>query len=332
MDNYGEILIYQTEDGLTKLDVNMHDETVWLSLDQMSDLFARDKSTISRHIKNIFEEGELSRESTVAKFATVQIEGGRQVERAIDYYNLDVVISVGYRVKSQRGVQFRIWATNILKEYIKKGFAMDDNRLKELGGGGYFKELLERIRDIRASEKVFYRQVLEIYATSIDNDPKAEVSIQFFKRVQNKIHYAVSGETAAEVIYHRADAEKDFMGLMTFSGEQPTLREAKIAKNYLDEKELRSMGQLVSGYLDFAERQAEREVPMTMEDWAKHLDGILTSTGENLLTGNGTVSHLQAMEKAQTEYKKYKAKTLSSVEKDYLESIKQLEQKEKQKN
>lgn len=332
MDNYGEILIYQTEDGLTKLDVNMHDETVWLSLDQMSDLFARDKSTISRHIKNIFEEGELSRESTVAKFATVQIEGGRQVERAIDYYNLDVVISVGYRVKSQRGVQFRIWATNILKEYIKKGFAMDDNRLKELGGGGYFKELLERIRDIRASEKVFYRQVLEIYATSIDYDPKAEVSIQFFKRVQNKIHYAVSGETAAEVIYHRADAEKDFMGLMTFSGEQPTLREAKIAKNYLDEKELRSMGQLVSGYLDFAERQAEREVPMTMEDWAKHLDGILTSTGENLLTGNGTVSHLQSMEKAQTEYKKYKAKTLSSVEKDYLESIKQLEQKEKQKN
>lgn len=331
MDNYGEILIYQTEDGLTKLNVNMHDETVWLSLDQMSDLFARDKSTISRHIKNIFEEGELSRESTVAKFATVQIEGGRQVERAIDYYNLDVVISVGYRVKSQRGVQFRIWATNILKEYIKKGFAMDDDRLKELGGGGYFKELLERIRDIRASEKVFYRQVLEIYATSIDYDPKAEVSVQFFKRVQNKIHYAVSGETAAEVIYHRADAEKDFMGLMTFSGEQPTLREAKIAKNYLDEKELRSMGQLVSGYLDFAERQAEREITMTMEDWAKHLDGILTSTGENLLTGNGTVSHLQAMEKAQTEYKKYKAKTLSSVEKDYLESIKLLEQKGKRK-
>ena len=330
MDNYGEILIYQTEDGLTKIDVNMHDETVWLSLDQMSDLFARDKSTISRHIKNIFEEGELSRESTVAKFATVQIEGGRQVERAIDYYNLDVVISVGYRVKSQRGVQFRIWATNILKEYIKKGFAMDDNRLKELGGGGYFKELLERIRDIRASKKVFYRQVLEIYATSTDYDPKAEVSIQFFKRVQNKIHYAVSGETAAEVIYHRADAEKDFMGLMSFSGDQPTLREAKIAKNYLDEKELRAMGQLVSGYLDFAERQAEREIPMTMDDWVKHLDGILTSTGENLLTGNGTVSYLQAMEKAQTEYKKYKAKTLSSVEKDYLESIKLLEQKGKQ--
>ncbi|MEG1431546.1 MAG: virulence RhuM family protein [Eubacterium sp.] len=321
------MIIYQTEDGLTKIDVNMQDETVWLSLEQMADLFQRDKSTISKHIKNIFEDGELVRESTVAKFATVQKEGNRQVERAIDYYNLDAIISVGYRVKSQRGVQFRIWATNILKEYIKKGFAMDDDRLKELGGGGYFKELLERIRDIRASEKVFYRQVLEIYATSVDYNPKADVSIQFFKKIQNKIHYAVSGETAAEVIYHRADAEKDFMGLMSFSGEEPTLREAKIAKNYLDEKELRAMGQLVSGYLDFAERQAEREVPMTMEDWAKHLDGILTSTGENLLTGNGTVSHLQAMEKAQTEYRKYKAKTLSSVEQDYLDSIKQLEQK-----
>ena len=326
MDNYGEILIYQTEDGLTKIVVNMHDETVWLSIDQMAELFQRDKSTISRHIKNVFEDGELVRNSVVANFATTASDGKTY---QVDYYNLDVIISVGYRVKSQRGVQFRIWATSILKEYIKKGFAMDDNRLKELGGGGYFKELLERIRDIRASEKVFYRQVLEIYATSVDYDPKAEVSVQFFKRVQNKIHYAVSGETAAEVIYHRADAEKDFMGLMSFSGDQPTLREAKIAKNYLDEKELRAMGQLVSGYLDFAERQAEREIPMKMEDWAKHLDGILTSTGENLLIGNGTVSHLQAMEKAQTEYKKYKVKTLSSVEKDYLESIKLLEQKGK---
>ena len=326
MDNYGEILIYQTEDGLTKIVVNMHDETVWLSIDQMAELFQRDKSTISRHIKNVFEDGELVRNSVVANFATTASDGKTY---QVDYYNLDVIISVGYRVKSQRGVQFRIWATSILKEYIKKGFAMDDNRLKELGGGGYFKELLERIRDIRASEKVFYRQVLEIYATSVDYDPKAEVSVQFFKRVQNKIHYAVSGETAAEVIYHRADAEKDFMGLMSFSGDQPTLREAKIAKNYLDEKELRAMGQLVSGYLDFAERQAEREIPMKMEDWAKHLDGILTSTGENLLIGNGTVSHLQAKEKAQTEYKKYKVKTLSSVEKDYLESIKLLEQKGK---
>ena len=330
MNNHGDMLIYQTEDGLTKIDVNMQNETVWLSLDQMADLFQRDKSTLSRHIKNIFDEGELDRNSTVAKFATVQNEGNRQVERAIDYYNLDVIISVGYRVKSQRGVQFRIWATNILKEYIKKGFAMDDDRLKELGGGGYFKELLERIRDIRASEKVFYRQVLEIYATSIDYDPKAEVSIEFFKKVQNKIHYAVSGETAAEVIYHRADAEKDFMGLMIFSGDQPTLREAKVAKNYLNEKELRAMGQLVSGYLDFAERQAEREVSMTMEDWSKHLDGILTSTGENLLIGSGTVSHSAAMNKAETEYKKYKAKTLSNVEKDYLNSIKALEHKAKQ--
>jgi len=335
VDNHGEMLIYQTEDGLTKIDVSMVDETVWLTQEQMAELFQRDKSTISRHIKNIFAERELDEKVVVAEFAITSQHGameGKTQSNITRFYNLDVVISVGYRVKSQRGVQFRIWAANILKEYIKKGFAMDDNRLKELGGGGYFKELLERIRDIRASEKVFYRQVLEIYATSIDYDPKAAVSVQFFKRVQNKIHYAVSGETAAEVIYHRADAEKDFMGLMSFSGEQPTLREAKIAKNYLDEKELRAMGQLVSGYLDFAQRQAEREIPMTMEDWAKNLDGILTSTGENLLTGNGTISHLQAMEKAQTEYKKYKAKTLSSVEKDYLESIKLLEQKGKQKN
>ena len=333
MDNHGEMIIYQTEDGLTKIDVSMQDETVWLTQEQMAELFQRDKSTISRHIKNIFAEGELDEKVVVAEFATTSQHGameGKTQNNITKFYNLDVVISVGYRVKSQRGVQFRIWATNILKEYIKKGFAMDDDRLKELGGGGYFKELLERIRDIRASEKVFYRQVLEIYATSVDYNPAADVSVQFFKRVQNKIHYAVSGETAAEVIYHRSDAEKDFMGLMTFSGEQPTLREAKVAKSYLDEKELRAMGQLVSGYLDFAERQAEREVPMTMEDWAKHLDGILTSTGENLLIGNGSVSHLQAMEKAQTEYKKYKAKTLSSVEQDYLESVKLLEQKSKQ--
>ena len=332
MDDRGEIIIYQTEDGLTKIDVSMQDETVWLTQEQMAELFQRDKSTISRHIKNIFAEGELDEKVVVAEFATTSQHGameGRTQSNITKFYNLDVIISVGYRVKSQRGVQFRIWATNILKEYIKKGFAMDDDRLKELGGGGYFKELLERIRDIRASEKVFYRQVLEIYATSVDYNPNAEVSIQFFKRVQNKIHYAVSGETAAEVICHRADAEKNFMGLMTFSGDQPTLREAKIAKNYLNEKELRAIGQLVSGYLDFAERQAEREIPMTMEDWVKHLDGILTSTGEKLLIGNGTISHDQAMNKAQTEYIKYKAKTLSSVEQDYLNSIKQLEKKSK---
>lgn len=330
MDNYGEILIYQSDDGLTNIEVKVQDETVWLTQQQMADLFRTSRTNVVEHIKHIYDEGELDENSTCRKFRQVRKEGNREVAREMLFYNLDMIISLGYRVKSSIATNFRRWATERLKEYMIKGFTMDDNRLKELGGGGYFKELLERIRDIRASEKVFYRQVLEIYATSIDYDPKAEVSIQFFKKVQNKIHYAVSGETAAEVIYHRADAEKDFMGLMSFSGEQPTLKEAKIAKNYLDEKELRSMGQLVSGYLDFAERQAEREVPMTMEDWAKHLDGILTSTGENLLTGNGTVSHLQAMEKAKTEYKKYKAKTLSSVEKDYLESIKLLEQKGKQ--
>ncbi len=321
MNNQSEMIIYQTQDGLTKIDVAFDDDTVWLSLEQMAKLFQRDKSVISRHIRNIFAEGELVRDSVVAKNATTAADGKSY---QIDFYNLDVIISVGYRVKSQRGVQFRIWASRIIKEYMKKGFAMDDNRLKELGGGNYFHELLERIRDIRASEKVFYRQVLEIYATSIDYDPRAEISVEFFKKVQNKIHYAVSGETAAEVIYHRADAEKEFMGLMSFAGEQPTLSEAKRAKNYLNEKELRAMGQLVSGYLDFAERQAEREQAMTMADWARHLDGILTSTGETLLIGAGSVSHEAAMTKAETEYKKYKNRVLSGVEKDYLQSVKEL--------
>ena len=322
MDNNSKMIIYTTEDGLVKIETTFNSETVWLSLDQMASLFQKNKSTISRHIKNIFDEGELVKDSVVANFATTANDGKTY---QVDYYNLDVIISVGYRVKSKRGVQFRIWATNLIKEYMKKGFVLDDERLKELGGGGYFKELLERIRDIRASEKVFYRQVLEIYATSIDYDPTAEVSIQFFKKVQNKIHYAIHGETAAEVIYHRADAEKEFMGLTTFSGNQPTLKEAKSAKNYLNEKELKAMGQLVSGYLDFAERQAEREQVMTMEDWAKHLDNILTVTGEELLVGNGSISHTQAMKKAETEYKKYKAKTLSDVERDYLDAIKELE-------
>ena len=322
MDNNSKMIIYTTEDGLIKIETTFNSETVWLSLDQMSSLFQRDKSTISRHIKNIFDEGELIKDSVVANFATTANDGKTY---QVDYYNLDVIISVGYRVKSKRGVQFRIWATNLIKEYMKKGFVLDDERLKELGGGGYFKELLERIRDIRASEKVFYRQILEIYATSIDYDPTADISIQFFKKVQNKIHYAIHGETAAEVIYHRADAEKEFMGLTTFSGNQSTLKEAKIAKNYLNEKELKAMGQLVSGYLDFAERQAEREQAMTMEDWVKHLDNILTVTGEELLVGNGSISHTQAMKKAETEYKKYKAKTLSDVERDYLDAIKELE-------
>ena len=238
MDNNSKMIIYTTEDGLVKIETTFNDETVWLSLDQMSSLFQRDKSTISRHIKNIFEEGELIKESVVANFATTASDGKTY---HVDYYNLDVIISVGYRVKSKRGVQFRIWATNLIKEYMKKGFVLDDDRLKELGGGGYFKELLERIRDIRASEKVFYRQILEIYATSIDYDPTADVSIQFFKKVQNKIHYAIHGETVAEVIYHRVDAEKEFMGLTSFAGNQPTLREAKIARNYFNEKELKAM-------------------------------------------------------------------------------------------
>lgn len=266
--NNSEMLVYTTEDGLTKIETTFDGDTVWLSIDQMAELFQRDKSTISRHIKNIFTEGELKREAIVANFATTAADGKTY---QVDYYNLDVIISVGYRVKSQRGVQFRIWATGILKEYMRKGFALDDERLKNLGGGGYFKELLERIRDIRASEKVFYRQVLEIYATSIDYDPRAEISIQFFKKVQNKIHYAIHGQTTAEVVYTRADAEKEFMGLTTFSGSQPTLKEAVVAKNYLSEKELRAMGQLVSGYLDFAERQAEREQAMTMQNAAARI-------------------------------------------------------------
>lgn len=323
------IVIFKTEDNQIKVDVRFYDESVWLTIDQMAELFERNKSTISRHIKNVYEDKELLPESTVAKFATVQNEGGRRVERLMDYYNLDVIISVGYRVKSLRGTQFRQWATKRLNEYIRKGFTMDDDRLKNLGGGGYWKELLERIRDIRASEKVFYRQVLDIYATSIDYDPKAEISIDFFKKVQNKIHYAVHGQTAAEVIYNRADAEKEFMGLMSFKGNRPHLSDAVVAKNYLDEKELRSLGQLVSGYLDFAERQAEREQPMTMADWSQHLDRILTMSGERLLEGSGKVSHKQAINKATTEYKKYQAKTLSEAEEDYLNAIKSIENKAK---
>lgn len=324
MNQESNIIIYTTEDGLAKIETTFDGDTVWLSIDQMAELFQRDRSVIGKHIRNIFKEGELQKESVWAKFAYTAADGKIY---QVDYYNLDVIISVGYRVKSKRGTQFRIWATNILKEYMRKGFAMDDERLKNLGASGYFKELLERIRDIRASEKVFYRQVLEIYATSIDYNPKAEISIQFFKKVQNKIHYAIHGQTAAEVIYNRADAEKEFMGLTNFAGKQPTLKEAVVAKNYLDEKELRAMGQLVSGYLDFAERQAEREQAMTMQNWAEHLDRILTMSGEQLLLGNGSVSHKQAVDKATGEYRKYKAKTLSEVEKDYLDSIKILEQK-----
>lgn len=326
---YQHFIIFKTEDDKVEVDVRFQDETVWLTLDQMATLFDRDKSTISRHIKNIFDEGELEYAATVAKFATVQTEGVRQVERELDYYNLDVIISVGYRVKSLRGTQFRQWATKRINEYICKGFTMDDERLKNLGGGGYFKELLERIRDIRASEKVFYRQVLDIYATSIDYDPRAEISVEFFKKVQNKIHYAVHGQTAAEVIYSRADAEKEFMGLTTFKGDKPRLQDAVVAKNYLNEKELRALGQIVSGYLDFAERQAEREQVMTMADWSAHLDRILTMGGEQLLQGAGSISHEQAIDKAKDEYKKYQARTLSEVEQAYLDCIDELSKKTK---
>ena len=323
-DIQSNIVIYTTEDGLTKIATTFDDDTVWLSIDQMAELFQRDKSVIGKHVRNIFKEGELIKEAVWAKFAYTASDGKTY---QVDYYNLDVIISVGYRVKSKRGTQFRIWATNILKEYMRKGFVLDDERLKNLGGGDYFKELLERIRDIRASEKVFYRQVLEIYATSIDYDPKAQISVQFFQKVQNKIHYAIHGQTAAEVVYTRADAEKEFMGLTTFAGSQPTLKEAVVAKNYLNEAELRAMGQLVSGYLDFAERQAQRRQAMTMQDWAEHLDRILTMSGEQLLTDNGSVSHQQAVDKATDEYRKYKARTLSAVETDYLGAIKMLEEK-----
>lgn len=324
MNQYGEIIIYQTEDGLTKINVNMQGETVWLSLDQMADLFQRDKSTISRHIKNVFEEGELVRDSTVAKFATVQNEGNRQVERGIEYYNLDVIISVGYRVKSQRGVQFRIWATERLKEYMIKGFTMDDERLKGNGGGNYWKELLDRIRDIRSSEKVLYRQVLDLYATSVDYDPHSEESVRFFKIVQNKLHFAVHRHTAAEVIYERADAKKPFMGLTSFSGELPALKDIGIAKNYLQENELKILNNLVSGYFDLAEINAIEHKPMYMEDYVKQLDMVLSSGNRKLLIGMGTVSHKQAMDKAKAEYRKYQEITITSVEQAYLESIKEV--------
>ena len=294
----------------------------------MASLFGVDKSGISRHIANILKEGELRQEMTVAKIATVINRGKRgEVEELVDFYNLDMIISVGYRVNSAKATKFRIWATAVLKEYIRKGFALDDNRLKNLGGGGYWKELLERIRDIRSSEKVFYRQVLDIYATSIDYDPHADISVEFFKRVQNKIHYAIHGKTAAEVNVNRTDAEKEFMGLTTFEGDRPHLKDAVIAKNYLDEKELRAMGQIVSGYLDFAERQAERKQTMTMKDWATHLDSILTMSGEKLLQGTGKVSHQEAIEHATNEYKKYQQRTLSQVEKDFLDNIKSLPKK-----
>lgn len=329
MENNSELMMYTTEDGITKIDVTFVDETVWLSLDQMSELFQRDKSTVSRHIKKIFEEGELVREATVANFATVQTEGERQVQRNIEYFNLDVIISVGYRVKSQRGVQFRIWATNILKEYLKKGFVLDDERLKGNAGGNYWKELLDRIRDIRSSEKVLYRQVLDLYATSVDYNPHSEESVKFFKIVQNKLHFAAHGHTAAEVIYERADAEKPFMGLTSFSGELPALKDIGIAKNYLHEDELKILNNLVSGYFDLAEINAIEHKPMYMDDYVKQLDLILSSGNRKLLEGAGSISHKQALEKAKSEYRKYQEITLTPVEVAYLESVKDVAKKVK---
>lgn len=325
------ILMYTTEDGMTKIEVTFDGDTVWLSINQMAELFQRDKSTISRHIKNIFNEGELEESSTIAFFATVQNEGNREIERKITYYNLDVIISVGYRVKSLRGTQFRIWATKILKEYMKKGFALDDERLKRLGGGNYFDELLERIRDIRSSEKVFWRKVLEIYATSIDYNPKAENSIDFFKQVQNKMHWAAHKHTAAEIIYQRADAEQENMGLTSWEGEKLRKSDVEIAKNYLDETEIDALNKIVTAYLDIAEVHALNQEPMYMKDWLETIDDYLKMTRRDILTTKGKVTHRQALEKAHSEYKRYKKKQeglLSPVEQHFIESIKELEQLE----
>ena len=320
----GQFLLYQTPEGDSQIEVKLQNDTVWLSLDQMAELFQRNKSTISRHIKNVLEDGELQEEATIANFATVQNEGTRKVERVIAYYNLDMIISVGYRVHSYRGVQFRIWATKVLKEYIVKGFAMNDDLLKRAGGGNYFDELLARIRDIRSSEKVFYRKVLEIYALSIDYDPRVEMTQKFFKTVQNKMHYSVHGHTAAEIIYERADAEKDFMGLTTWSGAMPSKPEAEIAKNYLTHEEIKSLNRIVSLYLDFAEMQAEEHRPMYMKDWINILDDFLRISRKDILTHAGKISAKLAKEKANQEYDKFKERTknnLSLVEIHFLENF-----------
>lgn len=332
IENKGDIVIYKTQDGLTKINVKFEDETVWLTQAQLVELYQTSKSNISEHIKHIFEEGELSQESTVRNFRTVQIEGNREVSREQVYYNLDMIISLGYRVKSIVATQFRRWATELIKEYLKKGYALDDNRLKELGGGDYWKELLERIRDIRSSEKVMYRQVLDLYATSADYNPKSAESIAFFKMVQNKLHFATHGNTAAEVIYNRADAEKDFMGLTTFSGDFPTKKDVVIAKNYLSEKELKVLNNLVSAYFDLAEINAIEHKTMYMADYVEQLDKILSSTGKDILENAGSVSHKQAIEKAEAEYQKFIQKNLSPVEKEYLEVIKNLEKTAKEKS
>lgn len=331
MDNHGEIIIYQSDDGLTNIEVKVHDDTVWLSQQQMAELFQTSRTNVVEHIKHIYEEGELDEVSTCRKFRQVRKEGNREVTRELPFYNLDMIISLGYRVKSAIATNFRRWATNILKEYMIKGFAMDDERLKGNGGGNYWKELLERIRDIRSSEKVLYRQVLDLYATSVDYDPHSEESVRFFKIVQNKLHYAAHGHTAAEVIYERADAEKPFMGLTSFSGELPALKDIGIAKNYLQESELKILNNLVSGYFDLAEINAIEHKPMYMDDYVKQLDMVLSSGNRKLLIGSGSVSHKQAIDKAKAEYRKYQEITLTPVEQAYLESIKDVAKEVKKK-
>ena len=323
--NNSNIIMYTTEDGLTKIEVTFDEDTVWLSLEQMAELFQRDKSTISRHIKNIFSEGELARDSVVAKFATTATDGKTY---QVEFYNLDVIISVGYRVKSLRGTQFRIWASSILKEYMQKGFALDDDRLKRLGGGNYFDELLARIRDIRASEKVFWRKVLEIYATSIDYNPSAEASVLFFRQVQNKMHWAAHKHTAAEIVYQRADAEKENMGLTSWEGKQIRRSDTEIAKNYLTQTELDALDKIVSAYLDIAEVRALAHEPMYMKDWLETIDDYLKMTRRDILATKGRVTHKQAIDKAHKEYEKYRKKQdelPSSVEQHFMESIKKLE-------
>jgi len=324
-----QIIIYRSSNGDLGVEVRFENETAWLTQAQLVDLFQSSKANVSEHIKNIYAEGELSKDSTVRNFRIVQIEGSRQVTRDVEHYNLDLIISLGYRIKSRIATNFRIWATQVLKEYMLKGFTMDDERLKDLGGGKYWHELLDRIRDIRSSEKVLYRQVLDLYATSVDYDPKSLESIKFFKIVQNKLHYAAHGHTAAEVIAARADAGKPFMGLLTFSKSVVIKKDVVVAKNYLSEKELKILNNLVSGYFDFAEIKALKQTPMYMKDYIKHLDDILSSLGEKLLTDSGKISHQQAVDKAKSEYRKYQQQTLSEVEKEYLQAIKIVENKVK---
>ncbi|MFV0147082.1 virulence RhuM family protein [Empedobacter falsenii] len=325
-----ELILYTTEDGVTKINVKLDDENVWLTQKQLVELYQTAKSTVSEHIKNIYADEELSPEATVRKIRTVQMEGNREVARELDYYNLDTIIALGYRINSKIATRFRQWATTRLKEYIVKGFTMDDDRLKNLGGGNYWKELLDRIRDIRSSEKVMYRQVLDLYATAVDYDPKSEASLTFFKIVQNKLHYAAHGHTASEVIYMRVDSDEPFAGLTNFKGDEPTQAEAMVAKNFLEEKELRVLNNLVAAYFDLAELNAIEERPMRMDDYIRELDNILNSTGRKVLDNAGTISTDMAKEKAVLEYKKYKVKTLSKVETEYLKTISTLEKQAKQ--